>query len=238
MTGMQRRRAGAAAALLALAVPLAHAQSMVSVARERINMRAGAGTQHEVLWMLSRGYPLKVIGRAGAWLRVSDFEGDKGFKPALIEIEDGALCPSFLIETHDDGRSTVFVPSVPTPMAGSILIIQSERVFPLDVPVTTMMQCISKWGSGSAVLLEAYRNGSSASANPPPALPPAPSSRSAAHNALNRSRRRWAMKHAGLTIFIVFFGISLLDALSSGNWLRALRRMPSSPPYSSIEMPR
>ena len=30
------------------------------------------------------------------------------------------------------------------------------------------------------------------------------------------------MKYAGLTIFIVFFGISLLDALWSGNWLRAL----------------
>ena len=30
------------------------------------------------------------------------------------------------------------------------------------------------------------------------------------------------MKYAGLTIFIVFFGISLLDALWGGNWLRAL----------------
>jgi SH3-like domain-containing protein len=80
---MQRWRAGAAAALLVLALPLAHAQAMVSVARDRINMRAGAGTQHEVLWMLSRGYPLKVIGRAGTWLRVRDFEGDRGwvYKP-------------------------------------------------------------------------------------------------------------------------------------------------------------
>ena len=30
------------------------------------------------------------------------------------------------------------------------------------------------------------------------------------------------MKYAGLTIFIVFFGISLLDALWGGHWLRAL----------------
>jgi hypothetical protein len=28
-------------------------------------------------------------------------------------------------------------------------------------------------------------------------------------------------KHAGLTVFILFFGISLLDALRGGHWLRA-----------------
>ncbi len=30
------------------------------------------------------------------------------------------------------------------------------------------------------------------------------------------------MKYAGLTIFVVFFGIALLDALWGGYWLRAL----------------
>lgn len=29
------------------------------------------------------------------------------------------------------------------------------------------------------------------------------------------------MKHAGLTVFILFFGISLLDAFRGGHWLRA-----------------
>jgi hypothetical protein len=38
----------------------------------------------------------------------------------------------------------------------------------------------------------------------------------------NRAIRELTMKYAGLTIFIVFFGISLLDALWGGNWLRAL----------------
>ena len=30
------------------------------------------------------------------------------------------------------------------------------------------------------------------------------------------------MPNAGVTIFLVFFGISLLDALRGGHWLRAL----------------
>jgi hypothetical protein len=29
------------------------------------------------------------------------------------------------------------------------------------------------------------------------------------------------MKYPGLTVFLVFFGISLLDALSGGHWIRA-----------------
>lgn len=78
-----------------------------------------------------------------------------GFKPSLLEVEDDALAPAFLIENHGNGRSTVFLPSAPTPMAGSILIVPSGRVHPLNVSVTTMMKCISKWGSGSGELLAA-----------------------------------------------------------------------------------
>ncbi len=84
-----------------------------------------------------------------------DMESTDGFKPALIQVEDGCLAPAFLIETHPDGLSTVFMPSVPTPMAGAIFIMPSERVNPIDVPVTTMMKCISKWGSGTSELIEA-----------------------------------------------------------------------------------
>ena len=30
------------------------------------------------------------------------------------------------------------------------------------------------------------------------------------------------MPHSGVTIFLVFFGVSFLDALLSGNWVRAV----------------
>lgn len=85
-----------------------------------------------------------------------DMDARDGFKPALIDVEDGCLAPAFLIEVHTNGRSTVFMPSVPTPMAGSIFIMPSERVHPIDVPVTAMMKCISKWGTGSSELLKAH----------------------------------------------------------------------------------
>jgi SH3-like domain-containing protein len=44
-----------------------------------VNLRSGAGTQHPATWVLGRGYPLKVIGSTGSWLKVVDFENDKGW---------------------------------------------------------------------------------------------------------------------------------------------------------------
>jgi hypothetical protein len=54
------------------------------------------------------------------------------WKPALAEIEE-ALVPAFIIEELDDGRFTVFVPSVPTPLAGAVYILSPDRVHPLNV---------------------------------------------------------------------------------------------------------
>ena len=44
------------------------------------------------------------------------------WKPVLVELED-ALVPAFIIEELDDGRFTIFVPSVPTPLAGAVYVL-------------------------------------------------------------------------------------------------------------------
>ena len=86
-------------------------------------------------------------------------DGDEtAWKPALVEIED-ALVPAFIIEELDDGRLTVFVPSVPTPFAGAVYILSRERVHALDVPFTQAIRSVSRWGSGSKDLVAAMRNG-------------------------------------------------------------------------------
>ena len=82
------------------------------------------------------------------------------WKPALAEIED-ALVPAFIIEEFEDGRFTVFVPSVPTPLAGAVYVLAPERVHPLDIPFTQAAQSISRWGSGSKALVAAMRTGRS-----------------------------------------------------------------------------
>jgi uncharacterized membrane protein len=79
------------------------------------------------------------------------------WKPALAEIEE-ALVPAFIIEELEDGRFTVFVPSAPTPVSGSIYILTPERVHPVDVPFTHAIKSLSRWGSGSKELLAAMKN--------------------------------------------------------------------------------
>lgn len=64
---------------LAVDTPQASAQQMVSVSREEVNLRSGPGTGYSAEWVLSRGFPLKVVGRRGDWLQVQDFENDKGW---------------------------------------------------------------------------------------------------------------------------------------------------------------
>ena len=76
------------------------------------------------------------------------------WRSALVEIED-ALVPGFIIEELEDGRYTVFVPSIPTPFAGAVYVLDRQRVHPVDVPFTDAIRVISRWGSGAKNLVAA-----------------------------------------------------------------------------------
>lgn len=120
-------------------------------------VRTGPGLHAKSLldrYLLERipGYTL-LRGLAG---RLTGREDGTTFAPALVEIED-ALVPAFIVEELADGRYTVFVPSVPTPAAGTVYILDRTRVHLVDVPFTTAVSVISKWGAGAGALLGAMR---------------------------------------------------------------------------------
>ena len=92
--------------------------------------------------------------------QLAGYGQDKVWKPAFIEIED-ALVPGFIIEELDDGRMAVFVPSVPTPLAGAVYVLDRQRVHILDVPFTQAVSVISRWGAGSNELVTAMNAGAS-----------------------------------------------------------------------------
>jgi uncharacterized membrane protein len=76
--------------------------------------------------------------------QLAGLSNENVWKPAFVEIEEG-LVPAFIIEEFEDGRYTVFVPSIPTPFAGAVYILERKRVHPLDVPFTDALRAISKW---------------------------------------------------------------------------------------------
>ncbi|MBK1880915.1 hypothetical protein JIN85_00730 [Luteolibacter pohnpeiensis] len=105
------------------------------------------------------GYPpLRSIAR-----QLSDSSSCANFQPVLAEVEDGCLTPALLVESHQGGLSTIFIPSAPTPLAGAIFIMPSHRVHPAEVPITEIFKCVSKWGAGSGAILASSPHSTAAS---------------------------------------------------------------------------
>jgi uncharacterized membrane protein len=123
------------------------------VVRTGPGMQAKNAFERAVLRKLP-GYTL-LRGLAG---RITGRADEPAFAPALVEIED-ALVPALIVEELDDGSYTVLVPSVPTPMAGSIYILPRERVHPVDVPFTKALSVFSKWGTGAGDFVRAMQAG-------------------------------------------------------------------------------
>jgi uncharacterized membrane protein len=87
--------------------------------------------------------------------RLSDHAETASFQPALVEMEE-ALVPAFIVEQHSGNRCTVFIPSVPTPMAGSVYIIDNCRV-PSPRPACCFRDAVPlEMGGGSSKLGAAF----------------------------------------------------------------------------------
>lgn len=122
-----------------------------------VRTRAGRMAREKIERMFFERLPGYALLRS-LTQRLAEDGDETAWKPALVELED-ALVPCFIIEELDDGRLTVFVPSVPTPLAGAVYILARERVHPLDVPFTQAIRSVSRWGAGSKELVAAMRQG-------------------------------------------------------------------------------
>ena len=107
-------------------------------------------------YTLVRGLAARMAGR----------EQDEMFAVALVEMGDG-LVMAFVVERHDDGAYTVFVPSVPTPAVGAVFIVAKERVHLVDVPFAKAASVISKWGAAARDIRTAMMKASKAVAASP-----------------------------------------------------------------------
>jgi len=120
-----------------------------------VRTRVGQAARERIEKSLFQRIPGYAVFR-GLAQQLSGQNRESAWQPALVETGDG-LVPGFIIEELDDGLLTVFVPSVPTPFAGAVLVLARERVHALDVPFTSAIQVISKWGSGAKALVAAMK---------------------------------------------------------------------------------
>ena len=121
------------------------------IVRTGPGLRAKNAIENSILERIP-GYSL-IRGLAA---RVAGAEEDQTFAAALVELEE-AFVPAFIVEEHEDGAYTVFVPSVPTPAAGAIYILPRERVHLVEASFMSAARVISKWGEGASELRAAMK---------------------------------------------------------------------------------
>ncbi len=122
-----------------------------------VGTRAGEGARRWIEGALLQRIPGYSLLRS-LTQQVAGESREKTWKAALFQ-SDEALVPAFIIEELDDGRYTVFVPSIPTPFAGAVYVLDRQRVHPVDVPFTDAVKVVSRWGSGAKDLVAAMEKG-------------------------------------------------------------------------------
>jgi len=86
----------------------------------------------------------------GAFLNL---ETEDSFKPALLENANGDMEPIYIIEDRGGPRVVVLVPWAPTAFAGSVKLVQRERIHYLDVTLDEFSLSLTHLGTGMSELL-------------------------------------------------------------------------------------
>jgi len=126
--------------LLALLLVLILCFVVGLLSRTRLGRAVREGLEHAVFEKLP-GYTLF----RSLTMRIAGQTDDMAWKPV----------PAFIIEELADGRYTVFVPSVPTPLAGAVYVLDRERVHPANVKFAQAIKTVSRWGAGCKELVAA-----------------------------------------------------------------------------------
>ena len=127
-----------------------------------VRTRAGQAARNQI----ERAFFERIPGYAllrGLTQQMAGKSRENIWRPALFKTDEGLLL-AFIIEEFEDGRYTIFVPSIPTPLAGAVYVVDRSRVHALDVPFTDALKTVSRWGSGAKDLVAAMERCQGASA--------------------------------------------------------------------------
>jgi uncharacterized membrane protein len=78
--------------------------------------------------------------------------GERQLAPVLARFDD-AWQVAFRVEKLADGRSVLFIPGAPEPWSGSLVIMEEERVQPLQQTMAAVVRNLRALGQGSDKLL-------------------------------------------------------------------------------------
>ncbi len=106
------------------------------------------GSLERVIVTLIPSYGLmKSMGQG--WIGIA---GEEPHQPVLVRLDDHQQI-GFRMDTLVDGRSVIFIPNVPTPWTGSLMVVAADRIEPLPFTTQQAIECLRRLGANTGELL-------------------------------------------------------------------------------------
>lgn len=83
-----------------------------------------------------------------------DSDSDRAFQPGLLNSADGEQDVIYIIEDHGNGKLTIMLPWAPAAFAGSLKIVDADRVEVVDTNIGEYSKILSHWGVGFPKVLK------------------------------------------------------------------------------------
>lgn len=110
--------------------------------------RLGTWLERTLLGRLPLYNAVKQLGRG-----LVGAQEDNAFRSAVLNSPNGEKEIVLVIEDYGDGEVTVLVPWAPASFAGSVKIINSDRIEMLDASLGDTSRVLAHWGVGAKELL-------------------------------------------------------------------------------------
>ena len=135
------------ATVLAVVVLIAVSFAAGIVARPNAGRRISRWVESSFLGGLPQYQMVKSMGEG-----LAQIEGAQDLKPVLISV-DGGWQIGYLLEPLENGWVAVFVPQAPTPTAGKVMYLPSDRIRPLNISMLQARSIVKHIGIGSGAAL-------------------------------------------------------------------------------------
>jgi uncharacterized membrane protein len=118
-----------------------------------VKMRIGSLIREWLESMLLKRLPGYTMFR-NLTKRLAGQEGIE-FAPALLDLYGSdAKALGFIVEEHEEGKFTVFVPISPTPTLGQVFLVPGSQVQKLEAKFVEVVNSLTRWGMESKKLFK------------------------------------------------------------------------------------
>jgi uncharacterized membrane protein len=87
-----------------------------------------------------------------------NIEEDQSFKPAFFHASEATREPVYVVEDRGNGWAVVMCPWSPTPFAGSVKVVQSDRLEILPVTLDEFSLALTHFGLGMSDVIQKKRD--------------------------------------------------------------------------------